>query len=73
MMLKMKKEQTTISQLYCEKLEKELTEKKENLNNIYYMISDLRDYIDNLENYDIPEYIKYDILEKLQDMQQYAK
>lgn len=54
-------------------MEKELLEKKENLNNIYYMISDLWDYIDNLENYDIPEYIKYDILEKLQDMQQYAK
>lgn len=73
MMLKMEKWQTTISQLYCEKLEKELLEKKGNLNNIYYMISDLWDYIDNLENYDIPEYIKYDILEKLQDMQQHAK
>lgn len=54
-------------------MEKELQEKKENLNNIYYMISDLWDYIDNLENFEINERVKYDILEKLQDMQQHAK
>ena len=45
-----------------------LAEKLENLETIYQMISDLRDYVDETE-YLEKEYI----LEMLQDMQQYAK
>lgn len=45
-----------------------LAEKLENLETIYQMISDLRDYVDETE-YLEKEYI----LEMLQDIQQYAK
>lgn len=51
----------------------ELKEKKENLRIIYDMISDLWDYVDDLADYEFHEWIKPCILEKLQDMQQYAK
>jgi hypothetical protein len=36
----------TISQLYCEKLENELKEKKENLDIIYHKIAELYDIIE---------------------------
>ena len=65
----MNKEKTTISQLYCEKLENELKEKQENLDIIYEEIANLYDYID--ENRDLIE-IEY-IFEKLADIQNYCK
>lgn len=65
----MNKEKTTISQLYCEKLENELKEKQENLDIIYKEIANLYDYID--ENRDLIE-IEY-IFEKLADIQNYCK
>ena len=49
----MNKEKTTISQLYCEKLENELKEKQESLDTIYSEIANLYDYID--ENRDLIE------------------
>lgn len=65
----MNKEKTTISQLYCEKLENELKEKQESLDTIYSEIANLYDYID--ENRDLIE-IEY-IFEKLADIQNYCK
>ena len=65
----MNKEKTTISQLYCEKLENELKEKQENLDTIYSEIANLYDYID--ENRDLIE-IEY-VFEKLADIQNYCK
>ena len=65
----MNKEKTTISQLYCEKLENELKEKQESLDTIYSEIAKLYDYID--ENRDLIE-IEY-IFEKLADIQNYCK
>ena len=40
----MNKEKTTISQLYCEKLENELKEKQESLDTIYSEIAKLYEY-----------------------------
>lgn len=65
----MNKEKTTISQLYCEKLENELKEKQESLDIIYSEIANLYDYID--ENRDLIE--KEYIFEKLADIQNYCK
>ena len=65
----MNKEKTTISQLYCEKLENELKEKQESLDTIYSEIANLYDYID--DNRDLIE-IEY-IFEKLADIQNYCK
>ena len=65
----MDKEKTTISQLYCEKLENELKEKQENLDIIYSEIANLYDYID--ENRDLIE-IEY-VFEKLAEIQNYCK
>lgn len=65
----MNKEKTTISQLYCEKLENELKEKQENIDIIYSEIANLYDYID--ENRDLIE-IEY-IFEKLANIQNYCK
>ena len=65
----MNKEKTTISQLYCEKLENELKEKQESLDTIYSEIANLYDYID--DNRDLIE-IEY-IFEKLAYIQNYCK
>lgn len=65
----MNKEKTTISQLYCEKLENELKEKQENLDIIYKEIAELYDYID--DNRDLIE-VEY-VFEKLADIQNYCK
>ena len=65
----MNKEKTTVSQLYCEKLENELKEKQENLDIIYSEIANLYDYID--ENRDLIE-IEY-VFEKLAEIQNYCK
>ena len=65
----MNKEKTTISQLYCEKLENELKEKQESLDTIYSEIANLYDYID--DNRDLIE-IEY-IFEKLAEIQNYCK
>ena len=65
----MNKEKTTISHLYCEKLENELKEKQENLDIIYKEIAELYDYID--DNRDLIE-IEY-LFEKLAEIQNYCK
>ena len=65
----MNKEKTTVSQLYCEKLENELKEKQESLDTIYSEIAKLYDYIDENRNLIEIEYV----FEKLADIQNYCK
>ena len=63
----MNKEKTTISQLYCEKLENELKEKQEQLDTIFNWIAELYDIIEEWEmdwNF---------ILEELARIQNYCK
>lgn len=63
----MDKEKTTISQLYCEKLENELKEKQEQLDAIFNWIAELYDIIEEWEmdwNF---------ILEELARIQNYCK
>lgn len=63
----MNKEKTTISQLYCEKLENELKEKQEQLDTIFNSIAKLYDIIDEWEtDYNF-------ILEELARIQNYCK
>lgn len=67
----MNEEKTTISQLYCEKLENELKEKQEQLDTIFNWIAELYDYIEN-KNY--WEYVDSDfVLEELAKIQNYCK
>lgn len=63
----MNKEKTTVSQLYCKKLENELKEKQEQLDAIFNWIAELYDIIEEWEmdwNF---------ILEELARIQNYAK
>ena len=63
----MNKEKTTISQLYCEKLENELKEKQEQLDTIFNWIAELYDIIEEWEmDYNF-------ILEELARIQNYCK
>lgn len=63
----MDKEKTTISQLYCEKLENELKEKQEQLDAIFNWIAELYDII---EEWEMDENF---ILEELARIQNYCK
>lgn len=69
----MNKEKTTISQLYCEKLENELKEKQEQLDTIFNWIAELYDMIEEWEidynNIDGENFI----LEELARIQNYCK
>lgn len=69
----MNKEKTTISQLYCEKLENELKEKQEQLDAIFNWIAELYDIIEEWEidynNIDGENFI----LEELARIQNYCK
>lgn len=58
---------TTITQLYCEKLEKEIKELKEDKRIIFNWIAELYDRIED------GEIEQREIFEKLADIQQYAK
>lgn len=63
----MNKEKTTITQLYCEKLENELKEKQEQLDTIFNWIAELYDIIEEWEmDYNF-------ILEELARIQNYCK
>ena len=69
----MNKEKTTISQLYCEKLENELKEKQEQLDTIFNWIAELYDIIEEWEidywTIDLTSFI----LEELARIQNYCK
>lgn len=61
------KNETTITQLYCEKLENEIKELKEDKRIIFDLIAELYDRIED------GEIEQREIFEKLADIQQYAK
>lgn len=69
----MNKEKTTISQLYCEKLENELKEKQEQLDAIFNWIAELYDMIEEWEiDYWTIDWTSF-ILEELARIQNYCK
>jgi len=69
----MNKEKTTVSQLYCEKLENELKEKKEQLDAIFNWIAELYDMIEEWEiDYWTIDWTSF-ILEELARIQNYCK
>lgn len=69
----MNKEKTTISQLYCEKLENELKEKQERLDAIFNWIAELYDMIEEWEiDYWTIDWTSF-ILEELARIQNYCK
>lgn len=69
----MNKEKTTISQLYCEKLENELKEKQEQLDTIFNWIAELYDMIEEWEiDYNNIDWTSF-ILEELARIQNYCK
>lgn len=69
----MNKEKTTVSQLYCEKLENELKEKQEQLDAIFNWIAELYDMIEEWEvDYWTIDWTSF-ILEELARIQNYCK
>lgn len=69
----MNKEKTTVSQLYCEKLENELKEKQEQLDTIFNWIAELYDMIEEWEvDYWTIDWTSF-ILEELARIQNYCK
>ena len=69
----MNKEKTTISQLYCEKLENELKEKQEQLDTIFNWIAELYDMIEEWEiDYWTIDWTSF-ILGELARIQNYCK
>ena len=69
----MEKGKTTISQLYCEKLENELKEKQEQLDTIFNWIAELYDMIEEWEiDYWTIDWTSF-ILEELARIQNYCK
>ena len=69
----MNKEKTTISQLYCEKLENELKEKQEQLDIIFNWIAELYDMIEEWEiDYWTIDWTSF-ILGELARIQNYCK
>lgn len=69
----MNKEKTTITQLYCEKLENELKEKQEQLDTIFNWIAELYDMIEEWEiDYWTIDWTSF-ILEELARIQNYCK
>lgn len=69
----MDKEKTTVSQLYCEKLENELKEKQEQLDTIFNWIAELYDMIEEWEvDYWTIDWTSF-ILEELARIQNYCK
>lgn len=64
---------TTVSQLYCEKLENELKEKQEQLDTIFNWIAELYDMIEEWEvDYWTIDWTSF-ILEELARIQNYCK
>ena len=69
----MNKEKTTISRLYCEKLENELKEKQEQLDTIFNWIAELYDMIEEWEiDYWTIDWTSF-ILGELARIQNYCK
>ena len=69
----MNKEKTTVSQLYCEKLENELKEKQEQLDTIFNWIAELYDMIEEWEiDYWTIDWTSF-ILGELARIQNYCK